>query len=77
MVPFAYSALSTGNADDALAKLNVADCGNAVKHKAASNTATSAETENRTAHLTITTYRRTRRSEHIRFAQQPPRKPEP
>ena len=54
MVPFAYSMLSTGNVDDALAKLNVADCGNAVKHKAANNTTTVAETKNRTAHLTIT-----------------------
>jgi hypothetical protein len=48
--------LSTGNVDDALAKLNVADCGNAVKHKAVNNTVTIAETENRTAHLTITTH---------------------
>jgi hypothetical protein len=45
--------LSTGNADEALAKLNVADCENVVKHKAANNTATTAKTENCTAHLTI------------------------
>jgi hypothetical protein len=48
--------LPTGNVDDALANLNVADCGNAVKHKAANNTATIAETENRTAHLIVNTF---------------------
>ena len=48
MVPFAYSMLSTGNVDEALAKLNTSDCGNAVKQKAVNNTATIAKTENRT-----------------------------
>ncbi len=38
MVPFAYSASLTGKIDDALARLNMGNRGNAVKHKATNNT---------------------------------------
>lgn len=38
MVPFAYSASSTGKMDDAPAKFNMGKRGNAVKHKATNNT---------------------------------------
>jgi len=38
MVPFAYSASLTGKIDDAVARSNMGNRGNAVKHKATNNT---------------------------------------